>query len=69
MNINDIMNGSSRKMKHEIDFSDKLEDYEGFLCQSCKKQHRRMPLRGVCDCGGNLLLSYRGSVGNRTANV
>lgn len=70
--IMDIMNGTKRRTKHEIniDFSkedDKkaLDDWENFVCQKCSKSYRRMPLQGSCACGGELLIAYQGSVSNR----
>ena len=47
----------------------KLKDYEGFQCKNCKKQHRRIPLQGICECGGPLEISYQGSTGNKIVNV
>ncbi len=59
-NMLDIMSGKKRKMKHEISF---LHDWEGLVCGKCNKAYRRMPLQGMCDCGGQLLISCNGSTG------
>lgn len=81
MNMMDIMNGTKRKLKHDIKFVDgelekkeepqeeKLGGYEGFICQECNKQHRRIPLQGSCDCGGKLAISYHGSTGSKIVNA
>ncbi len=67
-NIFDLMNGNKRKMKHEIslDYSIKtLEGWENVVCQKCSRSYRRHPLQGVCECGGELLIAYHGSVGRK----
>ena len=76
MNINDIMNGSSkRKLKHVIKLVNiekeetVLKDYEDFICKSCNKKYRRMPLQGICECSGSLIMNYHGSTGNKIVNV
>ncbi len=65
-NITDI---ASRRRKVKIDVEYKnaaLEGYEGFMCQKCSKTYRRPPLQGICECGGELLISYHGSTGKKT---
>ena len=65
-------------MKHEIsvDYNaqedkkaestpETLDGWDGFVCKSCNKAYRRMPIRGICDCGGEMLISYHGSTGNK----
>lgn len=42
-----------------------LEGWEDFVCGKCNKSYRRMPLQGVCACGGQMLISWHGSSGNR----
>lgn len=72
--IFDIMNGSRRRAKQEITVSYRkaenkgknetvLQGFENFVCQKCSKSYRRIPLQGVCECGGDLLIAYQGSVG------
>ncbi len=39
-----------------------LDGWECFVCKRCKRSYSRIPLRGVCDCGGELLILYRGSL-------
>lgn len=73
--LSDIVNGSKRKTKHEITVSynnlqkeenkEPLKGYEGFVCQRCQRSYRRPPLQNTCECGGELLFAYQGSVGNR----
>ncbi|MFH0832174.1 MAG: DNA polymerase domain-containing protein [Candidatus Aenigmatarchaeota archaeon] len=58
MNIFDMVNGKKSS-------SNELAGWEGFVCKKCNKSYRRMPLQGLCECGGELLLSYHGSVGNK----
>ncbi len=50
---------SSRKNTNNV-----LEAMEEFVCNSCAHSYRRMPLRGLCDCGGNIMLAYQGSIGS-----
>ena len=72
--LSDIMNGSKRVTKHEITLTYNnttkqdvketvLGGVEGFVCQKCQRSYRRIPLQGVCECGGELLIAYHGSVG------
>ncbi len=70
--LGDIMSGSKRKMKHDIEVRyEKKEDqkplagWEEFVCKKCNKSFRSVPLQGTCACGGELLMSYHGSVSNR----
>ncbi|MBI2971143.1 MAG: ribonuclease H-like domain-containing protein [Candidatus Aenigmarchaeota archaeon] len=68
-NIMDILTGTKRKMKHTIDVTvrqpQSLNGWEGLVCKTCSKSYRRMPLAGACDCGGDLLISYHGSMGTK----
>ena len=34
-----------------------LEDMTGFICKKCEKYYPRVPLIGVCECGGTVLFS------------
>ncbi len=71
----DVVNGSKKRTKQEIEVSYAqreeppreavLEGCEGFVCKKCQRSHRRIPLQGVCECGGELLISYQGSVGTK----
>ncbi|MDI6720999.1 MAG: DNA polymerase domain-containing protein, partial [Candidatus Aenigmarchaeota archaeon] len=51
--LGDIINGTKRKMKHEIkvDYRTKaekpLDGWEELLCKKCNKSYQRMPLRGA----------------------
>lgn len=70
VSLDDIVNGDKRKMKHDIkvDFKNdtsKLSGWEEFICASCNKSYRRVPLSGICECGGELSISYHGSVGEK----
>ncbi len=40
-----------------------LDGWEEFVCMKCKRSYSRIPMRGVCDCGGELRIAYRGSLG------
>jgi DNA polymerase I len=42
-----------------------LGGWEGFACSTCSKSYRRPPLRGTCDCGSPLLISWHGSTGTK----
>jgi DNA polymerase I len=66
--LGDIVNGTKAKRKHDIDIKFKktvLDDWEEFICQKCKKTYRRMPLQGICECGGEILISCKGSLGKK----
>jgi len=59
--------GTKATRKHEIEIEHKkpLDNWEEFMCQKCNKTYRRMPLQGVCGCGGELLIVCNGSVGKK----
>ncbi|KHO47493.1 MAG: DNA polymerase I [archaeon GW2011_AR5] len=65
--LGDIMSGAKRTLKHtiEVDYNKPLQGWEEFVCKKCKKSYRRMPLNGVCECGGEILISYQGSTSNK----
>lgn len=70
--IFDAANGKSRKTQHDIalDYENKdakkvLDGWEEFLCEKCKKTHRRMPLSGLCSCGGKIKILYQGNVADK----
>ena len=69
VSISDIINGSTLKMKHDIKIEYKksktLDDWEKFVCDNCSKQYENIPMKGICDCGGKLMLSYKGVIGNK----
>lgn len=59
--LGDIMK-SARKKSAELE---NLDGWDDFICKKCSKTHRRAPISGFCDCGGEILISYRGSVGSK----
>ena len=61
-NIFDSMTGTTRRTSIAVK---PLTGWEELVCRSCHKSHRRMPLRGLCDCGGDLLIGYQGSMGTK----
>lgn len=67
--LGDIMSGAKRTLKQqiEVNYTKPLEGWEEFICKKCANSYRRMPLNGVCDCGGELLISYHGTTGNKVA--
>ncbi len=67
--LGDIMSGTKRQMKHTIDVEYKkpLEGWEEFVCKKCSKSFRRMPLNGLCECGGEILIGYHGSMSDKVA--
>ncbi|MFA4820337.1 MAG: DNA polymerase domain-containing protein [Candidatus Aenigmatarchaeota archaeon] len=69
MSLGDIMSGRKREMKHNIDITYKkpLDGWEDFICKKCSKSYRRMPLNGLCECGGEILIGYRGSTGDKVS--
>jgi len=68
VSIHDIFlgrkNNYENKKKDEVK-EIKLDGIEDFVCQSCKKSYRRMPLSGHCECGGKILFAYHGNVGEK----
>ncbi len=67
--LSDVMFGSKRKMKHEIDVNYAVDGWDGLVCKKCGKTHERMPLQGTCDCGGVLLFSRHGSSSERAVQA
>ena len=69
VNIKDIMNKTKREVNHNINIESddikKLGGWEDFICEKCKKTYNRMPLSGLCTCGGKILISYHGSVSRK----
>ena len=71
--LEDIFSGKRRKLKHDIEIEYKnsekteiiLKGWDEFVCKKCAKSYRRIPLQGLCGCGGEILISYRGSVGDK----
>lgn len=74
-NICDILNNRKRLEKQEIVINyakplpkaEKpiLGGWEDFICEKCKKSHKRITLNGLCSCGGRILIAYHGSVADR----
>ncbi|MEM7819502.1 MAG: DNA polymerase domain-containing protein [Candidatus Aenigmatarchaeota archaeon] len=65
--LGDIVNGKKREKKN-ININHRntmLEGWEELICEKCNKTYRRMPLRGVCECGGEILFSFRGLTGKK----
>lgn len=74
VSLSDAISGKKRKLNHKISLeysgSSKreekpLDSWEEFVCSKCKKSYRRMPLTGRCECGGELLIAYHGSVSRK----
>ena len=61
VSIHDIFLGNKKK-KEEVTL---LKGIEEFVCQKCKKSYRRMPLSGLCECGGKIVFSYQGNIGEK----
>lgn len=75
--LSDLLLGKKRVMKRDIDVNYEttkkeeketiLGGWEGFVCGTCKKAFTYPPIKGVCDCGGEILVSYQGSVGKKVS--
>lgn len=75
VNISDIMSNKKRIEKQEIIIQYEkpipkvekpvLGGWEDFVCEKCKKTHKRIPLSGLCTCGGRILIAYQGSVSEK----
>lgn len=46
-----------------------LGELENFVCARCSQKYRRIPLQGVCSCGGELQMHYHGTIGTKTVNA
>ncbi len=74
VSLGDIMNGSKRQMKHDIEvrFEKKKEEetlkgWDEFICKNCKKSYKTLPLKGSCNCGGELLMSFHGLMSSKAS--
>lgn len=69
MSLGDVMSGRKRELKHniEVNYTKPLEGWEEFLCKKCSKSYRRMPLNGLCECGGEMLIGYHGSTSDKVS--
>jgi DNA polymerase I len=65
--LGDIMSGKTPSRKFDIAIGKTLDGWEEFICKKCSSSYRRMPLNGSCSCGGELLISYHGSSGDKVA--
>jgi len=63
MNFFEIMKSPKKTLKTEKG-PKILDGWEEFVCNKCRKSVRRPPLTGRCECGGNFLIAYQGSVSN-----
>jgi DNA polymerase, archaea type len=75
--FDDIFGKRSRTRKHDIvlNYVDSAQEqpkpppvlsgWDGFVCSKCNKYHRRPPMQGFCPCGGQLLISWNGSTGQK----
>ena len=79
-NLGDMLNGKKRVVKKDIDVNYRIVEniasnqpeketvlagWEEFVCKACNRSYGRIPLKGVCDCGGEMLISFRGSLGKK----
>ncbi len=53
MSLFDTLKKQEKKVHEEIT----LQQMTGFLCQKCEKYYPRIPLTGICECGGFMVLS------------
>lgn len=58
-------NTSTKEAKKEETKEQTLGGLDEFVCKKCGRGYRRMPLQGICDCGGSLALSWHGSTGKK----
>lgn len=69
MTMLDLFNSNAKKVEtrketiEEVVKDITLEGWEEFVCMRCKRSYSRVPIKGVCDCGGELRMVYRGSLG------
>ncbi len=68
--ISDVFSGNAAQRPIEVRVENKnpvLEGWEEFLCTKCKRSYRRVPLSGMCDCRGELVICFQGNVGKKCA--
>lgn len=77
ISLGDLLSGTKRKIKHDIaiDYGNQggteasggpvLTGMDEFVCKKCNKSYRRIPIQGLCDCGGEILISFQGSLGSK----
>ena len=68
--ISDVFSGNAEQRPIEVRVENKnpvLEGWEEFLCTKCKRSYRRVPLSGMCDCRGELVICFQGNVGKKCA--
>jgi DNA polymerase I len=53
----DIFDVGRQKTMFDVMKQQSLDSWENFVCKKCGKDYKRMPLRGFCDCGGEMLFS------------
>ena len=67
-NVLDVFGATKRIMKHDTSLKiegNNLDDWDKIVCSSCKKEFSSMPMKGICECNGKLMLSYKGIIGNK----
>jgi DNA polymerase elongation subunit (family B) len=63
-NLKNLLNPMDRNHKIETPPEKTVIDsLEGFLCRECKRNFRRVPLLGRCECGGEIFAFGNGNLG------
>ncbi|MFP4045828.1 MAG: family B DNA polymerase [Candidatus Aenigmatarchaeota archaeon] len=68
--LGETLNGDDVDRKRDVSIETSpretvVEDLNGFTCEDCGKEYRRIPLKGKCDCGGELFCQGNGSIGKK----
>ncbi|MFP4117199.1 MAG: family B DNA polymerase [Candidatus Aenigmatarchaeota archaeon] len=68
--MDEIVNGSTVNRDRDVSVNKDpddttVEELNGFQCKDCKKDFRRVPLKGRCSCGGDVYIVGNGSIGKK----
>lgn len=71
-NLVEMMNNKSDVKNRDVSVKTEpaervIKNFEGFVCRGCKKNYKRTPLIGRCDCGGEIYASGAGNLGKYIA--
>ncbi len=68
--MDEIINGNSVERERDVTVdrdphNKTVEELNGFQCKECRKEFRRVPLKGRCSCGGDIYCVGNGSIGKK----
>ncbi len=70
--MDEIINGNSVDRDRDVSVEKDprettVDEVNGFECKDCKKDYRRVPLKGRCCCGGDIYIVGNGSIGKKVS--